>query len=271
MTVEQWLGKNSAILKNVGIKTARLDSLILLEDALRQNRANILAHPEQQIPAKTEVTLNNKVAQRSQHIPLAYIRGKIDFYGRHFAVNRSVLTPRPETETIIELAKGLDPPPGSSFLDVGTGSGAIAITVKLEMPDFDVYATDTSEKALQVARRNATGLDAKVHFEKADLIPSTTEERHCWLIAANLPYVPDDYRINQAAQFEPKAALFAGKDGLDLYRRFWAQIKALAHPPKYIITESLPFQHAANTKLAHVANFSPVKTSDLVQLFLLKA
>lgn len=267
MTVEQWLRKSTDALKGAGIETARLDCLVLLEDSTNQNRASLLAHPEQKIPTKTEVKLNNKIVQRSKHIPLAYIRGKVEFYGRQFAVTNHVMVPRPETETVIELIKELAPPPHSTFLDVGTGSGAIASTAKLEMPGLDVYATDISEKALLIARRNATNLHANVRFKNADLIPSTPKDKHYWLIAANLPYVPDDYQINEAARFEPKEALFAGRDGLDLYRRFWTQIKNLKRKPEYIITESLSFQHDELCALAAKTGYSPQKTGGLVQLF----
>src|SRR6266508_1210490 len=110
MTTYEFLKSATARLKQAGIASARLDTLVLLEDALGQDRARLLAHPESKIPHSTEVALNTKIAQRATHVPLAYIRGKAEFYGREFAIDKHVLVPRPETETMIDLLKKLPLP-----------------------------------------------------------------------------------------------------------------------------------------------------------------
>lgn len=280
MTINDWLHSNTDALRTACIDSARLDCLVLLEDALDKNRANLLAHPEQEIPPKTEVNLNNKVIQRSQHVPLAYIRGKAEFYGREFAVNDHVMVPRPETEAIITLALEVI---GYRFevreqpwrvADVGTGSGSIAISMKLECPDIKTFATDISKEALKVARKNAKSLGADINLYHGDLLepiynlaPNTSH----LLVLANLPYVPDNLSsVNQAAKHEPRQALFAGKDGLDVYRRFWTQISSLKQKPKYILTESLDFQHDDLHALATKAGYNLQTTESLVQLFVLK-
>ena len=150
MSVNDWLITSTKELQEAGIATARLDCLVLLEDALGVDRASILANLDAKLPQKTEVDLNTKIVQRVRHIPLAYIRGKVEFYGREFVINKHVLVPRPETEMMIDelkaaLQKGA-PHTECVIVDVGTGSGAIAVTAKLEFPKSHVIATDIDPK-----------------------------------------------------------------------------------------------------------------------------
>lgn len=274
MTIKAFLGQTVAQLKAVGIATARLDCLVLLEDELGAERAALLAHPEREIAPLHLLNLNKKIAQRQQNTPLAYIRGKAEFYGREFLINKNVLVPRPESEKIIELFKGISwglptnivPP---RVADIGTGSGCLGITAGLEIPGTHVDLCDVSSPALGVALQNAKqhGLRHVTYTLENLLDDPVLLHRRYDVALANLPYVPDDYKINAAAEHEPKIALFAGKDGLDLYRTFWQQLSAMSESPRYVITESFPSQHSENANLAKIAGYSLEATDDFAQKF----
>lgn len=266
MTVSEWLHKNTALLRASGIDSARLDCLLLLEDVLGQNRARLLAHDRQELSDKTEVELNNKITQRCRQTPLAYIRGKVEFYGRQFAVNQNVLVPRPETESIIELLKHISLPASPTIADIGTGSGCLAITTKLEIPQATVIGTDASAECLDIANQNALQLQADIMWLQGDLMQPLFRHKLSAVIA-NLPYVPSDYPVNAAARHEPILALHGGEDGMELYRIFWQQVAGLEQQPTHIITESLAYQHPAMDGLAQKSGYWLQKTSGLAQLF----
>ena len=129
--------------------------LVLLEDAAAKDRSWLLAHPEWELPSSLAKKLDKQIKRRSFHEPLAYIRGKSEFYGREFSITPATLQPRPETETMIELLLSLDLTEARILADVGTGSGAIAITASLELPDIKVLATEINRDALVIAKTNA--------------------------------------------------------------------------------------------------------------------
>lgn len=264
MTVGEFLQTTTAALQNAGITTARLDCLVLLEDILGVARSNLLAHPEAELTTSQMAILTAQVTERKKHRPLAYIRGKAAFYGRTFAVNDAVLVPRPETETIIDILKGLPLPKNTSIADIGTGSGCLAITAALELPDARVTGYDISAEALQVASANAQRLDATVDFQISNLLQDAPTQD---VLLANLPYVPDHFPINQAATHEPKLALFSGADGLNHYKLFWQQISTATQKPRFVLTEALPEQHHALAQLARHAGFVQDRKQGLVQMF----
>lgn len=283
MTVNDWLKQAANTLKVAGIGSARLDALILLEDETGRDRAWILAHPETILREPSSQRLNKKVARRIKHEPLAYIRGYTEFYGRKFKVNKRVLEPRPESETMIELLKQLvdsgQLTVSSQIADIGTGSGALAITAKLEFPKLGVIATDIDPNCLKVARQNAKLCGVRIKFIQGNLLdplcnPSPVT---CNLVLANLPYVPEHWKINEAAAMEPRIAIFGGKDGLDIYRRLFEQLsgftrlnfeKNLAGKPKYIFTESLPPQHKKLAKIAKQSGYKLHESQDFIQLYI---
>jgi release factor glutamine methyltransferase len=275
MTISDWLQKGTQKLEAAGIGTAHLDVLVLLEDALGKDRSWLLAHPEMTVQGSTLYSLGRKIRRRAQHEPLAYIRGKTEFYGREFMVNKHVLEPRPESETMIDLALKVIGyrlkviAEKRRVMDVGTGSGALAITAKLEVPDAEVVATDIDPKCLKISRQNARKLEADVKFLQGDLLEPLYNLKPITynLILANLPYVPDAFTINQAAMNEPRHAIFGGPDGLDLYRRLFGQIKALPVKPQYVVTESLPFQHEQLTNIAQSAGYQTERSADFIQVF----
>lgn len=267
MTTGEFLTAATTQLSRAGIESARLDCLVLLEDELELDRAHLLARPETALSAARLARLRTKLGRRARHLPLAYIRGKAMFYGREFAITRHVLVPRPESETIIEMLKKLPLPAGGRLADIGTGSGCLGITAALELPDIIVDLYDIDARALACAKRNAQAFGLPLKTYREDLLEGALSRRYTVLLA-NLPYVPTDYAINQAARQEPKLALFAGTDGLDVYRRFWTQLEAPApHKPRHVLTEALPSQHAALAKLARGAGYRIAASDDFVQYF----
>jgi release factor glutamine methyltransferase len=266
VSVEDFINQATAVLKQAGIDSARLDCLILLEDVTGKDRAWLLAHPEHELPAHSIDGLNNKVTLRKQHSPLAYIRGQSEFYGRTFYVNQQVLEPRPETEIMIELLLSLSLPDQPVIVDTGTGSGALAITAKLELPQAQVYATDIDPSCLDVAMRNGQAHKADITWIEADLLESDDLPVRIDVIVANLPYVPDDFEINRAATHEPRVAIFGGADGLDLYRKLFHGLSAA-----YVLTESLPPHHEALAAIATAAGYELLQQQDFIQLFGTKA
>lgn len=266
MLIADFLKSSEARLNDADIGSARLDALILLEDELDKDRAWILANQDRAIKPEVLKRLEKKFELRIAHEPLAYIRGFSEFYGRRFLVNKNVLEPRPESETMIEILVNL--PKIERVADIGTGSGALAITAKLELPNTDVVGVDIDSKCLMVARQNAKKLKAEVKFLKGDLLqPLVANGYRLTAILANLPYVPRSVRLNQSADMEPKLAIDGGSDGLEVYRNFFDQINKLKSKPKYILTESLPPQHQQLSHIAADASYKLVKTEDLIQLF----
>jgi release factor glutamine methyltransferase len=255
ITLEMWLSNAEKALTKAGIPSARLDALILLEDTLNKDRSWILAHPEHNLSASIAKILDRLVNRRKKGEPLAYIRGFIEFYGRKFSVTPAVLIPRPETEAVIELAKRLDIPKDPDVIDVGTGSGCIAISLKLERPSWSVYATDISKKTLSIARRNAKALKADVSFHEADLLNLDILPPSPSLITANLPYVDTSWET-QGIDYEPPVALYASDDGLEIIKRLVIQASTSQDSGAYIVLEADPCQHDDIIAYAHLQGYS---------------
>ncbi len=271
ITISDWLRKSEALLIAAGIDTARLDSLVLLADELGCDKAWILAHSDDVLQGSAVKILSTKVTQRATHIPLAYLREKAEFYGREFAVDSHVLVPRPESESIISLLKAFcEQKQPMIIIDVGTGSGALAISAKLEVPNANVIATDIDEACLAVATQNAKQLGATIAFMLGDVLEPMRASKHKLndsIALANLPYVPDGYAINKAASHEPALALFGGVDGLDYYRELFSQIEAFRTRLAAIITESLTTQHTALQTIAEAAGYILSESDGLAQLY----
>jgi len=265
MKVEDWIKQASAQLANVGIGSARLDSLILLEDCLHKDRAYLLAHPELTLTTSQVKKLNKQITTRKTHVPLAYIRGFTEFYGRRFKVNPHVLEPRVESEPMIEILTKLKLPAKVKIADIGTGCGAIGITAALELNDAIVDLYDIDSSCLAVAPHNCDLHEVHLRAYKRDLLSRPV--RNYDVILANLPYVPNRWKINEAAAMEPRIAIFGGKDGLDLYRRMFEQIKKIGVKPQFVFTESLPPMHFKLKDIAAHAGYKLARTNDFIQLF----
>lgn len=265
MKADDWLKQASDRLKDVGISSARLDALILLEDCTHHDRGWLLAHPELKLSPTQLKKLNKQIEIRATHEPIAYIRGFCEFYGRRFKMNRHVLEPRPESETMVELLLKLPLPGKPKIADIGTGSGAIGITAKLELPEAEVDLYDIDSACLAVARHNAVLHELHLHAYKRDLLSRPVRSYDA--ILANLPYVPDRWQINEAAAMEPRIAIFGGKDGLDLYRRMFEQIVSAPTKPRFVLTECLPPQHEQLQTVAESGGYKLLKSRDFIQIF----
>jgi len=200
----------------MGVDEPRLDAELLLGEAMGWSRAALVAEPGAEVPPAAARSFGELVRRRLRREPVAYILGRKGFRDIELAVDSRVLVPRPETELLVELTLEMQP---GRVLDVGTGSGAIALAVADELPGCEVTATDTSPAALEVARSNAErlGLADRVRFLEGTLPEGESFD----LILANLPYVAErDWAALQpeVTQWEPREALLAGPDGLDAYR-----------------------------------------------------
>lgn len=268
-TVGEWLLSANALLTRVGIGTPHLDALVLLEDTTRHDRSWLLAHTEKELTDAQLMVLNEQLNRRATHEPLSYIRNKTEFYGREFYIDHRVLEPRPESETMIDMLKRLHLPREVTIIDVGTGSGALAITAKLEIPRSDVMATDVDPEAIKVAEQNCQRHNCDVHFLKGNLLKPFYLHYHPKnaVLLANLPYVPDSFQINPAAMREPRTAIFGGPDGLDLYRQLFEQIDPLAYKPEYVLTEAMPPQHEVLKTIAKQHGYRLLKHEDFIQVF----
>jgi release factor glutamine methyltransferase len=211
-------------LRAAGVEEPRLDAELLLAAAMGWERARIVAEPEAGIPPSAARGFGEMVRRRLRREPVAYILGRRGFRHLELAVDPRVLIPRPETELLVELALELQP---RRLLDVGTGSGAIALAVAAELPECEVWATDTSAAALEVARANAERLGlARVEFLGGTPPPEVGELD---LIVANLPYVSESEWGGlepEVREWEPREALLAGADGLDALRGAIAELAA---------------------------------------------
>lgn len=272
-SIHSWLQQNIAKCRKSGIESARLDCILLLEKVIQKDRSWIAAHDDESLTNEQLRLLDAFVTQRLQRTPLAYIIGSKEFYGRNFFVNKDVLIPRPESETMIDLIKKLGASELSqinTIIDLGTGSGCLAITAKLEFTDIHVTAIDVSERALKVARRNARAHGAQIQYKQLDLfsdgLPAVAKTRPFALLA-NLPYVPSDLITSPEIEYEPATALFSEHDGMRHYRALWSDVAGKKHQPEYILTESLYTQHSEMNALAKDSGYQLVHSRDLIQLF----
>jgi release factor glutamine methyltransferase len=204
-----------------GIESPRLDAELLVAKALGIDRIGLYLDLNRPLVDRERSAIRPLVARRREREPVAYILGHRDFYGRRFSVTPEVLIPRPDTETLVEHALRCIPEDTACrVLDVGTGSGAIAVTLAAERPQALVTATDVSEGALRVAAENAErlGVEARVRFERADLLNGAEQYD---VIVSNPPYIAQSEIETLQAEIrdhEPIAALEAGEDGLDVVR-----------------------------------------------------
>lgn len=266
MNVSSWL-KRTATSSSV----ARLDVELILAQALGKDRVFLYAHPDYELSEAEEQNAQKMLSRRVNHEALAYITGKKEFYGREFSVSPDVLIPRPESEAIVNLAKEISPKP-LKILDVGTGSGCLAITLKLEIPEAEVTALDISPKALEVAKNNARALGAEVDFCRSDLF-SGVEGRKFDLIVANLPYVDKNWDwLSPELKYEPDLALYAENGGLELIQKLIDQASAYLLNDGNLILESDLSQHDSIEQYARQnAQFELQESLGLAQIFCKKS
>lgn len=263
-TVRGFLDMAIKALTTSGISTARLDSEMLLMHRLNLPREWLLAHDDAEIAAPQWAELCADLVARCRRCPLAYIAGHKEFYGRDFVVTPAVLIPRPESEQMITSLNKIVKDEGDdttlSVLDLGTGSGCLAVTAKLENPRLDVTASDISADALAVAKRNAAELNASgIKFVQSDLF-SGLAGRKFDIILANLPYVDKLWKdTSPELAYEPKLALYADNDGLAIINKFLTQAPQHIDSGGYIVLEADRRQMPAIIALAKKQGFEAIE------------
>jgi len=235
-----------ATLELISFDSARLDAELLLAHLLGKDLTYVMAYDEVEVGRLNRWRYERIIRRRKRGVPVAYLRGYKEFYGRDFEVNKHVLIPRPDTELLVEAVSNYVTG-DDLLLDVGTGSGCIPISVIKEVPDLEAVAVDISVKALKVAQNNAHNHHtfSRMVFIKSNLLTDVDFRLlEGWdvVVTANLPYVPKNYQVNVETQFEPKMALYGGDDGLDIYRRLIEQLEQVK--PRAIFFECFDFQSA---------------------------
>ena len=242
---------------------ARADAELLLLHVLDRNKAWLMAHGAEEVTAARAASYNELVTQRLAGEPIQYILGEAEFYGLPFRVTRNVLIPRPETEHLVERALEL----AAAFaepriVDIGTGSGAIAVALADQLPSAAVTAIDISPSALAIARANADRNNAaRIRFLEGDLLTPVNGESF-ELVVSNPPYVPATDRASlsvEVREFEPELALFAGDDGLDIYRRLIPAAFATLIAGGYLLLEIGFGQSAQITHLLARSGFEQIE------------
>ena len=238
MIVSEWLKTATKSLKTANIPSDRLDAELILANTLRKNRTYLHAHLDEEIDPRRFDIANARLDLRLDRVPIAYILGYKEFYGRRFTVSPSVLIPRPESEDLISLFLELTASEIAEkvLIDVGTGSGCLGITAKLERSNLSVILSDISKPALNIAEKNANALNADVHIQQQSLLNG--QLRPVDYIFANLPYVDKNWDVSPELQYEPEIALFAEDEGLKLI------LQLISQAPRYLTSEGLLFIEA---------------------------
>ncbi|MEJ2146605.1 MAG: peptide chain release factor N(5)-glutamine methyltransferase [Acidobacteriota bacterium] len=254
-SIETLLREAVRQLENSCVPDPRRDAELLLSHILGRSRSFLLSHPEDQVGEAEAVHFREWVSRRTTHYPVQYLLGTQEFFGRLFEVDERVLIPRPETELLIETALSLleatmDP----WVVDVGTGSGCIAVTLACERPDCSILATEISPVALQVARSNACrlGVGEQVDFRLGSVLEPVGTEGPFDLIVSNPPYVShQDPRVTtEVRENEPREAVFSGATGLEIHGELFRQALPLLKPGGKLVIEIGAGQYASVSSLA---------------------
>jgi release factor glutamine methyltransferase len=223
-----------------------MNAELLMMFTLGCDRAYLYAHPERELSREEQARYQEAIRQRSQGIPAQYITGHQEFWGLDLIVSPAVLIPRPETEHVIETVLELNHSPGLSggfrrIVDVGTGSGAIALALAKELPEAEIHATDISPSALEIARANAARhqLERRIRFHETNLLEGLSSMVFD-LVVSNPPYVGESEQDTvqlEVRRFEPRAAVFAGPTGLEIIARLLPQAHARLKPDGWLVLE----------------------------------
>lgn len=261
-SIRDWITKAVIKLSVINIASASLDAEIILAHTLRKPRTWLHAHDDSPIDPHMLVIADACLAIRLEHVPIAYIIGHKEFYGRPFRVTPATLVPRPESEAIITLLNQIIRPNHHTLLDVGTGSGCLGVTAKLEHPELEVTLSDVSQEALEVATNNARSLNATVRVVLSDLLTSVPESFD--IILANLPYVDKEWETSPDTAHEPMLALFADDHGLALIKQLLTQAYKQLHAKGVFLLEADPCQHADMITFAQGLGYTHKATTDYI-------
>lgn len=244
-TIATWLKNAAKQLKAIGITSARLDAELILANTLRKNRTYLHAHLDEETDPRRVDIADARLSLRLDRVPLAYILGCKEFYGRKFTVSPAVLVPRPESEEMITLFLALTAGEiaPKTLIDVGTGSGCLGITAALERPSLRVILSDISPRAIKIAEKNASNLQARVTLQQQSLLSGQIEPVD--YIFANLPYVDRDWDVSPELRHEPAEALFAADNGLRLIETLIEQAPRHITAGGLLFLEADPRQHQA--------------------------
>lgn len=258
MTVAEWLNNASTQFTRAGISTARLDAEIILAHTLHKSRTWLHAHDNETLAPRLIEIANARLDLRLDRTPIAYIIGHKEFYTRSFKVTPSVLIPRPESESLIELLGKHLPTNAKRLIDVGTGSGCLGITAKLEFPELNVTLADISRHALKVAESNASVLHAETTLIQSDLLSEAPGLFD--VVIANLPYIDKEWERSPETDQEPSLALFAEHAGLALIERLLEQLPEALNNSGLVLLEADPCQHEAIISLGTKLGLKHVET-----------
>lgn len=239
-TLRETLNQTINILKIAGVASPEVDARELLLFALGLNRTALLTRASEEIPASEAAKLAELVRQRAARIPLQHLLGQVEWGGLHLRTDSRALIPRPETEVLLELALQAMKPSPLTVLDIGTGTGALALGIKKAFPEALVYATDLSGEALSLARQNAALNDLDIHFVQGSLLAGLSGPFD--LILSNPPYLPasDQPSADPEVQHDPALALYSGPDGLQLTRELVQQAEQHLAPTGVLLLELDP-------------------------------
>ena len=221
MTIKQTLSKGTIMLKSSNIESPKLKARLLLQYILKKPRQYLIVYDNQEVDKKAQWEYFVNIEKLTKGVPLQHITHTQEFMKMDFYVDENVLIPRPDTEILVEevikIAQKIDSP---KILDLCTGSGAIAISLKKYIPNAQVFAVDISKKALEIAKKNANRLETNVKFIESNLFDKVRKEKFD-IIVSNPPYIKksDINYLSQEVQKEPQLALDGGYDGLDFYRK----------------------------------------------------
>ena len=236
-------------------EASRLEAELLLAESAGIGRSSVMAHPERRLSAGQASRFEAAVERRSSGEPMAYIVGSREFYSLPLSVGPDVLVPRPETETLVETALERLRRPAARVLDLGTGSGAIALALKHARPDLEITAVDCDEAALEVARANAARLDLGIRWLRSDWFSAVAGQRFD-AVVSNPPYVAsEDPHFDSALAFEPRLALDGGADGLDPCREILRRAGGCLVSSGWLLLEHGFDQRAALVGLAAASGF----------------